>query len=131
PAASCAEAAHDLARSVAEYAIVSGGAVHGPANEAVLMRETLLDLGVAADRILVEPCARHTTTNLRNAARIMLAHRLRTAYVVAADRPGGGARDWLGRLRLQSFYVGFPRLSTFHLRCRRNLGYLVGDLTWV
>jgi hypothetical protein len=52
----------DLEAGVAPSVIVSGGAVHSPDNEAVLMREWLLDHGVSPRRILVEPCARHTTT---------------------------------------------------------------------
>ena len=31
----------------------------------------------------------------------------------------------------QAAYVGFPRLSTFHLRCRLRLGHRVGELAWV
>lgn len=131
PDESCAQAARDLQGGVAPFVIVSGGAVHGPANEAVLMREALLARGVAADRVLLEPCARHTTTNLRNAARLMLAHGLRTAYVVAPDAAYASPSDWLRRLVRQAFYVGYPRLSSFHLRCRRALGYTVGDLAWV
>lgn len=129
-AGSCAAAAHDVREGIAPLVIVSGGAVHGPANEAVLMREELLRLGVTAERILVEPCARHTTTNLRNAGRLMLAHGLHAAYVVCPDAPpnplGAFRRVWR-----QSFYVGYPRLSSFGLRCRLVLGYRVGHLSWV
>jgi len=127
----CRVAARDLAAGVAGLIIPSGGAVHGPANEAVLMRKELLELGVPEDRILIEPCARHTTTNLRNAGRLMLAHGLRTAYVVAADA-GEGPLAWLLlRYLRQSAYVGFPRASSFALRCRLTLGYQVGQLAWV
>lgn len=122
---SCARAAADLAAGVADVVIASGGAVHGPANEAVLMRAALLGHGVPEERILVEPCARHTTTNLRNAGRLMLAHGLRTALVVAPD--AADAR----RFGLQSYYVGYPTASSFHLRCLVTLGYRVGELRWV
>lgn len=38
------------------------------------MKRLLVELhGVPADRILIEPHARHTTTNLRNCARLLLA----------------------------------------------------------
>ena len=131
PAESCAEAARDLERGLADCVIVSGGAVHGPANEAVLMRAALLDLGVSEDRILVEPCARHTTTNLRNAARLMLAHGLGSAWVIAADGDPNTVRGRLLHYVRQSFYVGFPWRSSFHLRCRMNLGYTVGELRWL
>jgi hypothetical protein len=130
-AETCRIAAGDLATGVAPLCIVSGGAVHGPANEAVLMRAELLALGVPAARILVEPCARHTTTNLRNAGRLMRAHGLRTAYVLAAD-VDRSPLDWLLLRSLrQAAYVGFPRLSGFELRCRLVLGYRVGELAWV
>jgi hypothetical protein len=130
-ASRCAAAAADLRAGVAPYVIVSGGAVHGPDNEALLLREALLADGVAEDRILVEPCARHTTTNLRNAGRIMLRHGLRDAYVVTHDAPGHAAGDWLRRAATQAGYIGFPRASTFALRCRLSLGYSVGELRWV
>ena len=72
-AARLQEAATSVDAGLASTIIVSGGAVHSDDNEAVLMREHLLARGVAAARILVEPCARHTTTNLRNAGRMVLA----------------------------------------------------------
>ena len=54
---------------------VSGGYVHPnqtPYCEAIEMKKALIeDFGIPADRILVEPHARHTTTNMRNVARIM------------------------------------------------------------
>ncbi|KAF9058491.1 DUF218 domain-containing protein [Rhodocollybia butyracea] len=57
------------------FLIVSGGTVH-PAytefNEAFEMKKWLLEQhGVPPERILLEPFARHTTTNFRNAGRIL------------------------------------------------------------
>jgi uncharacterized SAM-binding protein YcdF (DUF218 family) len=70
-------AADLFARGLAPFLIVSGGNVHPnrtPFNEAVEMKRLLIsDYGVPADRILIEPHARHTTTNLRNSARLLLA----------------------------------------------------------
>ena len=129
---SCAQAAADLAAGVAPYVIVSGGAVHGPANEAVLMRAFLLARGVPEERILVDPCARHTTTNLRNAGRLMLAAGLRSAYVVTRDVTYHSRLHWVAhRFTKQAYYIGYPRLSSFHLRCRLTLGHRVGHLAWV
>jgi len=55
--------------------LVSGGNVHPsqtPFCEAIEMKKALVrDLGIPADAILVEPQARHTTTNLRNASRLL------------------------------------------------------------
>lgn len=70
-------AADLYARGVAPFIIVSGGNVHPnrtPYNEALEMKRILItDYGVPAHRILTEPHARHTTTNLRNCARLLLA----------------------------------------------------------
>lgn len=64
-------------RGLAPFLIVSGGNVHPnrtPFNEAVEMKRLLAtQYGIPADRILIEPHARHTTTNLRNTARLLLA----------------------------------------------------------
>lgn len=53
--------------------LVSGGFVHPlqtPYSEAVEMQKCLIaNLGIPAEAILIDPHARHTTTNLRNAAR--------------------------------------------------------------
>lgn len=63
-------------RGLAPFLIVSGGNVHPnrtPFNEAVEMKRLLIaDYGIPAERILMEPHARHTTTNLRNSARLLL-----------------------------------------------------------
>jgi hypothetical protein len=124
-------AADDLAGGVAGTIIVSGGAVHSPDNEAFLMRQWLVDHGVDAGRILVEPCARHTTTNLRNGGRIVLASGAEEAVIVTSDgewMPGGGHR-W--RFAEQAYYLGWPWRSSFHARCLVELGYRVGELEWM
>ncbi|KIK62273.1 hypothetical protein GYMLUDRAFT_42212 [Collybiopsis luxurians FD-317 M1] len=59
----------------APFLIVSGGTVH-PAhtefNEAFEMKSWLIEQhGIASDRIIVEPYARHTTTNFRNSGRVL------------------------------------------------------------
>lgn len=60
---------------VAPYICVSGGYVHPartPFSEAVEMKRALVEeYGVPANAVLIDPHARHTTTNLRNAARMM------------------------------------------------------------
>lgn len=70
-------AADLFARGLAPFIVVSGGNVHPnrtPFNEAIEMKRLLVSQhGVPADRVLIEPHARHTTTNLRNCARLLLA----------------------------------------------------------
>jgi hypothetical protein len=80
-------------RGLAPFLIVSGGNVHPnrtPFNEAVEMKRLLVtQYDIPADRILIEPHARHTTTNLRNTARLLLAApfpRNLPALVVSDDR---------------------------------------------
>jgi hypothetical protein len=57
----------------ASFILVSGGYVHPsqtPYSEALEMKKSLMkDFGVREDAILIDPHARHTTTNIRNAAR--------------------------------------------------------------
>ncbi|MDF0542310.1 YdcF family protein [Sphingobium sp. H39-3-25] len=70
-------AANRFAQGEAPFIIVSGGRAHPRATrfvEAMEMRKALIErYGVPEDAILIEPYARHTTTNLRNAARLLLA----------------------------------------------------------
>ncbi|WP_294391611.1 YdcF family protein [uncultured Sphingomonas sp.] len=70
-------AADRFAQGDVPFIIVSGGRAHPRATrfvEAEEMRHALIDrYGVPADAILVEPYARHTTTNLRNATRLLMA----------------------------------------------------------
>ncbi|KQU49826.1 hypothetical protein ASG67_12125 [Sphingomonas sp. Leaf339] len=69
-------AANAFNQGLAPFIIVSGSAVHPrdtPHVEAVEMRRALIDrFGIAANAIIVEPYARHTTTNLRNATRQLI-----------------------------------------------------------
>jgi hypothetical protein len=69
-------AASRFAEGLAPFIIVSGSGVHPKSTrfvEAVEMRKALVErYGVPADRVLIEPYARHTTTNLRNATRLLV-----------------------------------------------------------
>jgi len=68
-------AARRYRQGKAPLILVSGGYVHPkqtPYAEAVEMKRSLMaDFGVPESAILIDPHARHTTTNLRNAARLM------------------------------------------------------------
>jgi hypothetical protein len=93
--------------------IVSGGYVHPNQtqySEAIEMKRSLVaDFGVPADAILVDPHARHTTTNLRNAARLMYRYRVpfdRTALITTDG--------------FQSAYI---EGEVFAKRCDEELGY--------
>lgn len=70
-------AATRFAQGDIPFIIVTGGRAHPRATpfvEALEMRRALIDrYGVPADAIVIEPYARHTTTNLRNATRLLMA----------------------------------------------------------
>jgi len=93
--------------------MVSGGYVHPegtPYNEAIEMKKSLIrDYGIPADAILVEPHARHTTTNLRNAARLMYRDG------IPFDRKALATTD-----AFQSTYI---EGESFAKRCSEELGY--------
>ncbi|WBQ16214.1 YdcF family protein [Sphingobium yanoikuyae] len=70
-------AANRFADGDAPFLILTGGRAHPRATrfaEAQEMRQALIErYGVPADAIIIEPYARHTTTNLRNATRLLMA----------------------------------------------------------
>jgi hypothetical protein len=71
----CRLAAERYRRGLAPLIVVSGGHVHPnktPYSEAVEMKKYMVqELGIPENAILIEPHARHTTTNLRNSARMV------------------------------------------------------------
>ena len=71
----CEAAVIRYKKGLAPFIVVSGGQVHPfktPFNEAVEMKKYLVEkLGVPADVIFIEPHARHSTTNIRNASRMV------------------------------------------------------------
>ncbi len=110
-----------LALAVARYRaglapliLVSGGYVHPEQTkfcEAIEMKKTLIaDFGIPADVILVDPQARHTTTNIRNAARMIYR------YGIPFDEPALITTDIN-----QSKYI---ESSGFAERNREEIGYL-------
>lgn len=93
--------------------IVSGGYVHPKHSqyaEAVEMKRVLMqEFGVPDDAILIDPHARHTTTNVRNAARLMFR------YGVPADRPA--------LITTQQYHLDSIASAAFDERNERELGY--------
>ncbi|MEW9855162.1 YdcF family protein [Novosphingobium sp. M1R2S20] len=109
-------AAQQFARGEAAFIIVSGGRAHPfntPFAEAVEMRAALIDrYGIPADRIVIDPHARHTTTNMRNAARLLMAMRAPlTQNTLVVCNP------------IQSKNIASP---AFVARNERELGYQPG-----
>lgn len=107
--------AADAFRSgAAPLLLVSGGFVHPPHTrfcEAIEMKRYLEQaLGIPASAILVDPYARHTTTNLRNAAREVLN------YGIPANRSMLIVSD--------AHQIDYIQSKAFAARCQQELRYL-------
>jgi len=98
----------------APFLLVSGGFVHPSQTEfceAIEMKRDLMTrFGIREDAIIVDPHARHTTTNLRNAARLLYR------YGIPFDRKALVTSD-----PSQSQYI---EAAGFAKRCTEELGYM-------
>lgn len=100
-------------KGIAPFIIVSGGSVH-PAHtkyvEAVEMKKELVNrYHIPENKIFIEPYARHTTTNFRNAVRIMFKYGIplnKDALVVSSID-----------------HIDYVASSKFNDRNKRELGY--------
>jgi hypothetical protein len=81
---------------VAPVVTVSGGAVHATLVEAFMLDYLLTcRLGVPATAVLVDPCADHTHTNIRNTGSLVRALGGRTALLVTDDGlQSGYLEEW-------------------------------------
>lgn len=104
---------------VAPFVSTSGGAVHSPLVEAFMLAHLAsCDGGVPIDRVLVDPCADHTHTNIRNTGALVVGIGARTAYVVTDD---GIQSDYLQE------WTAFELIGgSIDQRARRDFGHLVG-----
>jgi DUF218 domain len=96
----------------APFILVSGGYVHPSQtrySEAIEMKRALMtDLHVPESAIIVDPHARHTTTNMRNAVREMFR------YGIPTDKPG---------LVISNSGQVASIMAAQLPRCERELGY--------
>lgn len=108
----CRLAANQYRAGVAPFIMVSGGRVHPyktKYSEAFEMKKFLMQtLQIPENAIIMEPHARHTTTNLRNAARIMFR------YGMPMDQ-----KALVVTVKSQSMYISDVMLK----RCVAELGY--------
>ena len=109
-----ADAAADRYQAgVAPFLLLTGGHVHPDRttfSEAIEMKRYLMEVrAIPESAILVDPYARHTTTNLRNATRLLVRGGFPT------DRPVLVTSD-----RIQTAYI---RSSELAQRCLDELGY--------
>ncbi|GAC1353067.1 MAG: hypothetical protein NVS3B20_22530 [Polyangiales bacterium] len=112
--------AQTLQGSVAPLVIVTGGAIHSSLNESFAMLHILqCSMGVLPTQVLVEPCAEHTHTNLRNAGRWLTAMGARVGYLVTDD----GIQS-----RYFQDFSGFEAiLGSIDQRSIRDFGYVLGS----
>ena len=82
----CRLAAIQYKKGLAPFIVTSGGKVHPYKTkfcEATEMKQYLVNkLGIPAYAVIIDPHARHTTTNMRNTARLMFR------YGMPFDKPG-------------------------------------------
>ncbi|MDR6784427.1 sugar phosphate isomerase/epimerase [Pedobacter africanus] len=109
----CEAAVLRYKQGLAPFIVVSGGQVHPfrtPFNEAVEMKKYLVEkLGIPEDVVFIEPHARHTTTNIRNASRMIFR------FGMPADKPVLIVTD-----TSQSKYI----VERMGKTAMRDLGYL-------
>jgi hypothetical protein len=93
--------------------ILSGGHVHPmqtPFNEAIEMKKYVMEkFKIPEKSILIEPHARHTTTNFRNAARLVFR------YGIPADR--------MALVTSSEDHIALTTKEGFRIRCATELGY--------
>ncbi len=113
----CDQAAERYRAGLAPVIVLSGGHVHPdrtPYAEALEMKKYLkATYAIADDALLVDPHARHTTTNLRNVARLFLR------YGVPTDQASLVTSDFG-----QTLYMALTGdADVFGKRCLDELGY--------
>ncbi|QEC41706.1 YdcF family protein [Pseudobacter ginsenosidimutans] len=109
----CDSAAVRYHAGLAPFLVVSGGHVHPnktPYCEAIEMKKYMVEvLKIPASAIIIEPHARHTTTNLRNANRLVFL------FKMPSDKPVLIVSD-----ASQTKYIN----GNMKLRIQKELGYL-------
>jgi hypothetical protein len=93
--------------------ILSGGHVHPmqtPFNEAIEMKIYVMEkFKIPEESILIEPHARHTTTNFRNAARLVFRY--------------GIPADLKALVTSSEDHIAITTKEGFRIRCSTELGY--------
>ena len=105
---------------VAPVVTVSGGAVHSTLVEAFMLQWLLTcRLGVPANAVLVDPCADHTHTNIRNTGALVRAIGGRSAYLLTDDGlQSGYLEEW----------TSFDLIGgSIDQRSLRDFGHLLGS----
>ncbi len=109
----CQLGAEQYRKGMAPFIVVSGGYVHPfqtPYCEADEMKKYLVtQLGIPANAVIIEPHARHTTTNIRNVNRIILRKGMPAGKKVLCTSTSA-----------QTAYIA----TTLGERCRKELGYI-------
>jgi hypothetical protein len=105
---------------VAPVVTVSGGAVHSRLLEAFALHALVTcQFGVPSDAVLLDPCADHTHTNIRNTGSLVVRLGGRTAYIVTDDG--------LQAAYLQEWTLFDLLNGSVDQRALRDFGHLVGS----
>lgn len=108
----CRIAARNFLAGMAPFIMVSGGKVHPYKTQYCEVEEMksylIKTLSIPENAVIMEPHARHTTTNMRNCARLIYQ------YKIPADQP-----FLTSTTRSQSFYI-----TKMDARCEKELHYV-------
>lgn len=129
---------------IVRFLLISGGSIDRDRpdfNEAARGREHMIDAysarwqhrGDIADRILIDPIAEHSTTNIRNADKLCIDLGIDRLLIATTMPPN--PLIWPGYVPVlyqtnQGWYFLHHRLSTFDWRCRRDFDYTLGVFEW-
>lgn len=107
-------AVNEFNKGISPFIIVSGGHVRPfmtKKSEAIEMKSELINVyGIPENRIFIEPYARHTTTNIRNAVRVMYSNKLSLSKKsLIVSNPS---------------QIDYIETSSFKARCLRHFGYV-------
>lgn len=130
-------AARGYFEGLAPFIIVSGGRVHPyktPYIEAIEMKRYLMETHhVPESAIIIDPHARHTTTNMRNAARLMLTYGIpedKFGIVSSSISHINSVEKMANRCIKELGYVPYTlgkRISDIHLEFKPNWESLTID----
>lgn len=119
-----------LAAGDVRFVVVSGGAVDRDRpdyNEAERGRDYLIARGIERARVFIDPIAKSSTANVRNAAK--LAQQLGLdRIVILTTMPEAGTLT-PADVATQGYYFLYHAVSTFDSRARAQFGYALGSFS--
>lgn len=125
-------AADLLTRGEIAFIVVSGGSVDAERpdyNEAERGRAYLIERGVAAQRVFIDPYAEHSTTNVRNADKLAVQLGLDRILIITTMPEGATLAP--SDVATQGYYFLYHQVTSFDARAQGDVGYSLGSFSRV